>query len=69
MRLLPTAASGCGAFASAIKISLALVGKEADRVASAVGWRQGDTIHGLRGRDDHRCGMASQRHLSRLGTK
>jgi hypothetical protein len=36
---------------------------------SLLGWRQGDTLHGMRRLHDHRCGMASQRHLSRLGTR
>jgi hypothetical protein len=48
---------------------LTLVGKSADRVAIAVRWRQGDTMHGIRGLDEHRRGMSSKRRMSRLGTE
>jgi hypothetical protein len=49
-------------------MALMRVGAEADRVAIDGGWRQGDTLHGLWG-DEHRRGLASQPHLSRLGTQ
>jgi hypothetical protein len=45
-------------------MSLMLVARSAAHVALAMGWRQGDTIHGIHGRDEHRRGMASQRHRS-----
>jgi hypothetical protein len=51
-------------FGTHITISLTLAEKSADRVAIAVGWRQGETIYGLRGRDDHRRGMVSNRPMS-----
>jgi hypothetical protein len=47
---------------------LTLVGRSADPGVIAVGWRQGDTLHGVHGRDEHRHGMASQRRLSRRET-
>jgi hypothetical protein len=55
-------------FQNSISIALTLLGRSADRVVISVESRQGDTSHGIRGRDDHRRGMAAQRHLPRLGT-
>ena len=46
--------------------SLALVRRGADLVASDVGLRQGDTIHGIRGLEDQRRGMASKKYMPRL---
>jgi hypothetical protein len=46
-------------------MTLTLVGRSAAHGMIAVGWRQGDTLHGVHGRDEHRHGMASQRRLPR----
>ncbi len=48
-------------------MALPLVGRPAARVVIAVGWRQGDTIHGIRGLGDPRRPVASQGQLSWLG--
>jgi hypothetical protein len=42
-------------FGTHIKISLTLAERSVDRVAIAVGLRQGDAIHGIRGLNDRRC--------------
>jgi hypothetical protein len=64
-----TSAGWSGRSSNRVNTSLTLVGRYADCVVIDVGWRQNDTVHGIRGLDDHRRGMASQRHLSRVGTE
>jgi hypothetical protein len=53
-------------FSNVVNISCTLVGRSADRVAIDVGWRQGDTIRGLRELEDQRRGMASKKYMPRL---
>jgi hypothetical protein len=48
-------------------ISVTPVGRQVDGVAIGVGWRQGDTIPGIRGLEEYRRGMTSRGHLRDKG--